>query len=113
MEKLTASREDNILVGSTIICRYLGITSVTTMVMWHELFGLPVLKRPDGMWMSSMTAIDEWIWLASSAEAENRAYSRGTNVSAEKALELAQARVERQRAFNMKLPKGPVKAEER
>lgn len=113
MEKLTASRDDNVLIGSTVICRYLGINSVTTLIMWIEGYGLPVMKRPDGMWMSSMTAIDEWIWLAAGAELENRAYSRGTNVSAEKALARAQARVERQRAFNMRLPTGPVKASER
>lgn len=111
MSALTASRDDNVLIGSTVICAYLGISSVTTMIQWHELFGLPVMKRPDGMWMTSMTAVDEWIWLASQAEAENRGYSRGSNVRADKALENAQRRVDRQRAHLMKgaaVPHGPA-----
>lgn len=108
MTKLTVNPDDNVLIGSTVICKYLGITSTTTLIVWHEAFLLPIMKRPDGMWMTTMTAIDEWIWMASQAEAENRAYSRGTNVRADIALERAKARVERQRAFNMQPPKGPA-----
>lgn len=60
-----------------------------------------------------MTAIDEWIWLASQSEAENRAYSRGANTRADIALEKARARVERMKAHNLKLPRGPVKTDEK
>ena len=87
--------EDNVLLGSAAICRYLGIGSFTTMIVWNEQFGLPVAKRPDGMWMTTVSAIDSWLFLASSAEAELRSYSRGTNVRADKALELAVKRAER------------------
>lgn len=87
--------EDNVLLGSAAICRYLGIGSFTTMIVWNEQYGLPVAKRPDGMWMTTVSAIDSWLFLAASAESENRAYSRGSNLRADKALELAVKRAER------------------
>lgn len=90
-------RNENILIGTNEICRYLRIKSMTTMIQWHEVYGLPIMKRPDGMWMSSCTAIDEWIFMASRAEAENRGYSRGTNTRADIALKYAQERVARGR----------------
>lgn len=80
------------LIGSETICRYLGIASYTTMIVWVEVYGLPALKCPDGMWRSSVTAIDEWLFLGSAAETANRGYSRGTNNRADIALEQAKKR---------------------
>ena len=89
--------EDNVLLGSAAICRYLGIGSFTTMIVWNEQFGLPIAKRPDGMWTTTVSAIDSWLFLAASAESENRSYSRGSNLRADRALELAKKRAERAR----------------
>ena len=87
--------EDNVLLGSAAICRYLGIGSFTTMIVWNEQYGLPIAKRPDGMWMTTVSAIDSWLFLAASAESENRSYSRGSNLRADRALELARKRAEK------------------
>src|SRR3990172_4789332 len=87
--------EDNVLLGSAAICRYLGIGSFTTMIVWNEQYGLPIAKRPDGMWMTTVSAIDSWLFLAASAESENRSYSRGSNLRADRALELACKRAEK------------------
>lgn len=89
---------ENIIVGGNLICQYLGIGSFTTLITWHELYGLPIMKRPDGLWMTSMTDIDHWIWMASTAEAENRGYSRGSNTRFDIALENAKKRAERAKA---------------
>src|SRR3990172_8338845 len=87
--------EDNVLLGSAAICRYLGIGSFTTMIVWNEQYGLPIAKRPDGMWMTTVSAIDSWLFLESAEERKNRSYSRGTNLGGDRALELARKRAER------------------
>lgn len=99
--------EDNILIGSNAILQYLQIGSIVTMYQWHELYALPVMKRPDGTWMSSISAIDEWIFRASELEARSRPFSRGSNDRAERALLLAQRRVDRLHAMG-KLKDGPI-----
>lgn len=86
---------DNVLIGSQRIKQYLGIKSLATMYEWHEVWGLPIMKRPDGQWMSTITAIDEWVWIASDLERTNRPFSRGDNKRSDLALKKAQRRVDR------------------
>ncbi len=93
--RCTISPADNILLGATAIKRYLRIRSWATLYRLIELYGLPAIKRPDGKWMSSVTAIDEWLFLASEADANNRPYLRGTNERLDRATE----RIAKRRAF--------------
>lgn len=75
LETPTALRiapEDNILIGAQRILRYLGISSITTLYDWIEDGALPCVKRPDGKWMTTMTAIDTWIFQAAGLIAEKR-----------------------------------------
>ena len=96
---------DNVIVGGLRICQYVGVSSFTTLIVWSEVYGFPMVKRPDGLWMSSCTAIDSWIFMASQAENENRAYSRGTNLRADLALEKAKKRAARSKA---RMQEGPT-----
>jgi hypothetical protein len=59
------------------------------MYQWHEKYGLPIMKRPDGQWMTTITAIDEWIFMASEFERTKRPFSRGTNRSPEQEYQRA------------------------
>jgi len=63
---LRIAPEDNVLVGAQRILHYLGISSITTLYDWIEDGALPCIKRPDGKWMTTMTAIDTWIFQAAS-----------------------------------------------
>lgn len=101
---------DNILVGSQVIMRYLGMTSPNTLYNWIEVYALPCVKMPNGQWMTSMTAIDQWIFMGAELDAENRVYSRGSNRRAELALAQAQRRMERHRAG--KGHTGPIRDDE-
>ena len=65
--------EENVLLGWWKICDYLGIRDRKTLKQWAEHWALPAIKRPDGMWMSTVTAIDQWMMLAAQATAENAA----------------------------------------
>lgn len=103
---LTVDPNENILIGLQKIQRYLGIRSTTTFIVWVEVFGLPAVKRPDGCWMTSMTAIDQWIWMASELETRQRAFSRGTNERVDIAFAQAARRLER--AKRHKLVTGPI-----
>lgn len=73
--------EDNVLMGATAICRYMHITAIATLDRWVTGYGFPAVKTPGGIWLSSTTAIDEWIWLASSLEAEKRLDARARKVA--------------------------------
>lgn len=64
--------EDNILLGWWAITQYLGIKDRKTMVEWVDEWAFPAMKRPDGEWMSSCTAIDQWIFLAAHLNTERR-----------------------------------------
>jgi hypothetical protein len=90
--KLRVDPQDNIIVGAQNICSYLGLASIATLWRWVELYAFPAIKRPDGVWMSSMTAIDQWIFLAAEIVNENTQLSRGLNTTAE----IAMARLQRQ-----------------
>lgn len=93
--RLCIRPEDNIMIGAQIIMRYLGIKSLVTLYDWVEVYGLPAIKLPNGQWMSSMTAIDQWIFMAAEMDNKNRTKSRGHNSSAELALARAQRRVDK------------------
>ena len=85
---------ENIIVGSESICRYIGVASPGTLWRWVETYGFPAIKRPDGLWMSSMTAIDQWIFLAAEVTNDNLEMSRGACVRVEKQIERLQRRLE-------------------
>lgn len=91
---LQVNREDNVIVGLVAILSYLGLRSPVTFYNWVETYGCPAIKRPDGQWMTTMTAIDQWIFMAASLDAENRPYSRGQNARYTTSI----ARLERKRA---------------
>lgn len=90
---------DNMLIGGETICKYLAISSLNTLKRWVELYAFPAIKRPDGLWMSSMTAIDQWIFLAAEVTNENTDTSRVLNVGAELALERLQHQVDNPQEF--------------
>lgn len=69
---LRIAPEDNVLIGAQCILRYLGISSITTLYDWIEDGALPCIKRPDGKWMTTMTAIDTWIFQAAGLVADKR-----------------------------------------
>lgn len=92
--KLYICPTDNVLVGAECICRYLGIASINTFWKWVELYAFPAIKRPDGLWMSTMTSIDQWIFLAAEVANDKLERSRGLNATAQ----IAADRLERQLA---------------
>src|SRR3990167_11121965 len=92
LPRLVVDPMENVLVGSGNILRYLGIDSIVTLYTWVELYGCPCIKRPDGRWMTTMTAIDQWIWLGAEADLINRikeGKSRGSALSREAAVKRA------------------------
>ncbi len=91
-QRLYISPEDNVLVGAGTICKYLGVASINTLWRWVELYAFPAIKRPDGVWMSTMTAIDQWIFLAAEVVNDNLEHTRGLNTTAK----IAHERLERQ-----------------
>jgi len=60
---LKIQRDQNLIIGHKNICRYLGLKSIVALHRWVDKHAFPAIMRPDGMWMTTMTAIDEWIWL--------------------------------------------------
>lgn len=71
-ERRRVNLPDNILVGARAICRYMHISAINTLERWVNQYGFPAIKRPDGKWLTSTTAIDEWIWLAAELHAEGK-----------------------------------------
>lgn len=67
--------------------RYLGIHHILTLYKWVDEFGLPAIKRPDGVWMSTATAIDTWIFMCAELDYKHRAYARGTGLHPKRELE--------------------------
>jgi hypothetical protein len=90
-----AMRPDAILVGAKQICDYMQISAINTLERWVDQFGFPAIKRPDGKWLSSITAIDEWIWLAAELHAEGK---RQLDRIAERAL-LKPAHIKREKPY--------------
>jgi len=64
--------KDNIILGHKNICDYLGIVEIRVLERWVDEFALPMVKRPDGIWMTSITAIDQWINMAAMIAYENK-----------------------------------------
>ena len=95
---LQVSPEANVLVGWPAISKYLGIRSWATFYQWVEVYGFPAIKRPDGMWMTTMTAIDQWIFLAAEADNDVRPHSRGAGKRVDVALRRLTERAAERRA---------------
>jgi len=64
--------KDNILLGRKAIMSYLHINESRTLERWVDEYALPLIYRPDGTAMSSITAIDQWILLAARVTYENK-----------------------------------------
>jgi hypothetical protein len=85
---LVIDPDQNILMGARSIMHYMRIKSWVTLYRWIELYGFPAIKNPEGHWMSSMTAIDQWIFISAEADWERRVYSRGGNRRTEKLIRM-------------------------
>lgn len=85
---LVIDPDQNILMGARSIMHYMRIKSWVTLYRWIELYGFPAIKNPEGHWMSSMTAIDQWIFISAQADFERRLYSRGGNRRTEKLIRM-------------------------
>ena len=92
--RLRIDPEQNVIIGAKNIMAYVGIKSFSTLWRWVELFAFPAIKRPDGLWMTTMTAIDQWIFLAAETANDSLEKSRGNNVTAQIALERLQRHVD-------------------
>ena len=101
-QRLKVDPSDNIIVGAQDICNYLGISSIVTMWRWVEFYGLPCIKRPDGVWMTSMTAIDEWIFLAADIVADKTAQHREAAKRAARGVGITPGRVEPRKPYRGK-----------
>ncbi len=84
--QLWVKPEDNVLIGWWNICNYLGIKDRKTLGRWVDQYALPAVKRPDGVWITTMTAIDQWIMLAAIRTRElKNAEREATNLGRERA----------------------------
>lgn len=72
-ERINIDPAQNVILGSRNIARYLGVSSLNTIFEWMELYAFPVIKRPDGLYMTTMTAIDQWIFIAADIVMEQKA----------------------------------------
>lgn len=64
--------ERNVIIGVKTIMKYLGIRSTRTLYrMIHEQ-GLPVVPRTDGVLFTTVTSIDDWLFLAAEAAHQDR-----------------------------------------
>lgn len=86
--------EDNVIIGGQRICRYIGVKSYNTLYRWIELYGLPAVKRPDGQYMTTMTAIDQWIFMYAQTLHDRKEHIRQANVHAREALGRLQRQIE-------------------
>lgn len=82
-QRTTIDPSHNVLLGARKIMRYLGIHNIITLYKWVDEYALPAVKRPDGLWMSTCTAIDQWVFLTAELDYKNRRYSRGTGLDPE------------------------------
>jgi hypothetical protein len=81
---------ENVLHGATAICRYMKISHLGTLKRWVIQYGFPAFRDPNGIWVSSCTAIDEWIWLASELERDGQ-LAAGAAKAAKRAAGLGQS----------------------
>jgi hypothetical protein len=108
--RLYVDPSDNIIVGAENICRYMGISSIVTMWRWVELYAFPAIKRPDGVWITSMTAVDQWIFLAAELVNEKTQRSRGLNTTADIALKRIEHQVANPEVFAQKRQNAALRA---
>ncbi len=80
--KSMRDEHSNVLVGATSICRYMKISAIKTLQRWVDGYGFPAIKTPDGKWLTTTSAIDEWIWLAAEVEAKNKLNAKTKQVIA-------------------------------
>ena len=66
---------DNLLLGANAIIKYLGLKSYAALTNWIDNYALPVVKRPDDQLMTTVTAIDQWIFLSAELRAEKRQHT--------------------------------------
>lgn len=59
--------ERNALIGARVIMKYMGIRSTRTLYRMIHEYGLPVVPRSDGVLFSTVTSIDDWLFLAAEA----------------------------------------------
>lgn len=64
--------KDNILLGEIAIMEYLQIRERRVLERWVDEYALPMVKRPDGIWMTSITSIDQWILMAAKVAYGNK-----------------------------------------
>jgi hypothetical protein len=103
--------DENVLIGQPRIMRYLGIKSRSTLIVWIELYGLPVVMRPDGRYMTTMTAVDQWLFLASELDNENRAWSRAVSGRYSLYKSRLERRIRQQRFYKEQLDPGEAPTE--
>jgi hypothetical protein len=94
--QMSVKPEENVLLGWWQICTYLGIRDRKTLTRWVDEWALPAIKRPDGVWMTTITSIDQWMMLAAQATHEQR--TKDGSSTAEKRRARIQSAVERRRA---------------
>jgi len=99
----TIKPDDNLLLGREAIMRYLNIKEDRIMDRWIDEYALPVIKRPDGYWMTTLTAIDQWICLAAKVAYANKKKS-GQTTSQQRAAR-RERRQEREQGYITQSPK--------
>lgn len=62
MQGNALDRSDNVIIGTKRIMRYIGLANINAFYRWIEMHGFPAILRPDGTWMTTVTAVDEWLW---------------------------------------------------
>lgn len=60
--RLVIKPEYNLLAGKTAIVAYLKCHWATVLKLKHD-HGLPVIQRPDGIWITTVSSIDSWLHL--------------------------------------------------
>lgn len=70
---IKVSTESNIIVGGNKIAKYIHV-SLPTLMRWITDHGFPAIQRPDGLWISSVTSIDQWIWMTLLSQEAARAH---------------------------------------
>jgi hypothetical protein len=83
--------KDNVLVGEIAIMEYLQIRERRVLERWVDEFALPMIKRPDGIWMTSITAIDQWILMAAKVAYGNKKAEGKTTAQRREAAAQARA----------------------
>ncbi|MGE5513716.1 MAG: hypothetical protein ACM31O_21010 [Bacteroidota bacterium] len=84
----TYSAKDNLIVGGRSILRYVKRINNQMLQEWIEEYGFPVTRLPNDTLVTTMRAIDDWIFLVAEASAGKHEARRGA---------YAKKRIERRR----------------